>query len=46
LICASVIMAGLVMAARWYLRKHTALELFLGYTLAGIITFLVVYIWG
>ena len=45
-ICASVIMAGLVIAARWYLRKHTAIELFLGYTLAGIITFGVVYIGG
>lgn len=42
-ICASVIMAGLVIAARWHLRKHTALELFLGYVLAGLITFGVVY---
>jgi hypothetical protein len=42
-ICASVIMAGLVIAARWYLQKHTALELFLGYVLAGLITFEVVH---
>jgi hypothetical protein len=42
----SILMAGMVISARWYLRKHTALELFLGYTLAGIITFGVVYVWG
>lgn len=42
----SILMAGMVISARWYLRKHTALELFLGYTLAGVITFGVVYIGG
>ena len=42
----SILVSGLVISARWYLRKHTALELFLGYTLAGIITFGVVYIGG
>ncbi|MEY5133594.1 MAG: hypothetical protein RLZZ198_1598 [Bacteroidota bacterium] len=41
-----ILISGLVISARWYLRKHTALELFLGYTLAGIITFGVVYIGG
>lgn len=45
-VAVSILMAGLVISARWYLRKHTALELFLGYTLAGIITFGVVYIGG
>jgi len=42
----SILVSGLVISARRYLRKHTALELFLGYTLAGIITFGVVYIGG
>jgi hypothetical protein len=42
----AILISGLVISARWYLRKHTALELFLGYTLAGIITFGVVYIGG
>ena len=42
----AILVSGLVISARWYLRKHTALELFLGYTLAGIITFGVVYVWG
>lgn len=42
----AILVSGLVISARWYLRKHTALELFLGYTLAGIITFGVVYIGG
>lgn len=45
-IAISLLMAGLVIAARWYLRKHTALELFLGYTLATLITGLVVYVGG
>jgi hypothetical protein len=39
----SILMAGMVISARWYLRKHTALELFLGYTLAFLITGIVVY---
>ena len=42
----AILISGLVISARWYLRKHTALELFLGYTLAGIITFGVVYSGG
>ena len=42
----AILVSGLVISARWYLRKHTALELFLGYTLAGIITFGVVYSGG
>lgn len=33
-----VLASGCVIAARWHLRKHSALELFLGYTLACIIT--------
>ena len=33
-----VLASGCVIAARWHLRKHSALELFLGYTLALIIT--------
>ncbi len=42
----AILVSGLVISARWYLRKHTALELFLGYTIAGIITFGVVYSGG
>lgn len=42
----SILMAGMVISARWYLGKHTFLELFLGYILSFALTFEVVYMGG